>query len=155
MELSAKRCKKARSLDLRGFVDKMEFKRKCFLGHKPPKFKEGRLAASKREKGEMGVGQGGDEGEGEGSEEKHLSDHGNAVVAVDPLSRSSSPPSSSSLKKSRRFDSSFSKESHFITICLMTVCNALTHSKRFYPSCLVLSYLVLSYLIICQAIKNE
>ena len=35
VELSAKRCKKARSLSLRDFVNKMEHKRKCFLGHVP------------------------------------------------------------------------------------------------------------------------
>lgn len=48
VELSAKRCKKARSLSLRDFVDKMEFKRKCFLGHTPARPKEGRVAARKR-----------------------------------------------------------------------------------------------------------
>jgi hypothetical protein len=48
VELSAKRCKKARSLSLRDFVNKMEFKRKCFLGHKPAIPKEGRVAARKR-----------------------------------------------------------------------------------------------------------
>ena len=29
-------------------MDKMEFKRKCFLGHKPDKIKEGKLAYKKR-----------------------------------------------------------------------------------------------------------
>lgn len=32
-------------------MDKMEFKRKCFLGHKPDKIKEGKLAYKKRMEG--------------------------------------------------------------------------------------------------------
>jgi hypothetical protein len=35
VELCAKRCKKAKKLSLVDFLDKMEFKRKCFLGHNP------------------------------------------------------------------------------------------------------------------------
>ena len=120
MELSAKRCKKARSLDLRGFMDKMEFKRKCFLGHKPPKFKEGRLAASKRESEEKGQREGEEEGEGDDAEGKNSSEFRKDAVAVDPLSQSASPPfssSSSSLKKDRRFDFTLS-ESSFHNIIL-------------------------------------
>ena len=48
VELSTKRCRKARQLSLQDFVNKMEFKRKCFLGHKPDKIKEGKLANKKR-----------------------------------------------------------------------------------------------------------
>ena len=33
---------------MQDFVNKMEFKRKCFLGHKPDKIKEGKLAYKKR-----------------------------------------------------------------------------------------------------------
>ena len=54
MELSAKRCKKARSLSLRDFVSKMEHKRKCFLGHRPDRDKPRPIkgSKSKREKKE-------------------------------------------------------------------------------------------------------
>lgn len=54
MELSAKRCKKARSLSLRDFVSKMEHKRKCFLGHRPDRDKPRAVKGckSKREKKE-------------------------------------------------------------------------------------------------------
>ena len=48
VELSTKRCRKAKQLSLQDFVNKMEFKRKCFLGHKPDKIKEGKLANKKR-----------------------------------------------------------------------------------------------------------